>query len=183
VRIPERRFTVEGRGQLDVGRSYSSGSRAFESLEGEITGRWLAKARGEDLALASRLRGGVRFGDVPLDLLYELGVERDNDLWLRGHDATRDGRKGSAPLGRRYLLWNSEFDKSVYESGFFGLQLGPFFDSGAVADRSGLFGSRKWLFDTGIQAKVRLLGSVSVVLSYGRDLRNGKGLFYATTAR
>jgi hypothetical protein len=46
-----------------------------------------------------------------------------------------------------------------------------------------LFGSQKWLFDTGIQAKVRVLGNVSVVLSYGRDLRSGKGLFYATTTR
>jgi hypothetical protein len=120
---------------------------------------------------------------VPLDLLYELGVERDNDLWMRGHDGTVGGRKGNAPLGRRYVLWNSELNKNVYDSGFFRVQVGPFFDTGAIADSSGLFGSQKWLFDTGIQAKVRVLGSVSVVLSYGRDLRNGKGLFFATSTR
>jgi hypothetical protein len=120
---------------------------------------------------------------VPLDFLYELGVERDNDLWMRGHDGTVDGRKGNAPLGRRYVLWNSELSKNVYDSGFFRLQVGPFFDTGAVADSTGLFGSQKWLFDTGIQAKVRVLGSVSIVLLYGRDLRNGKGLFFATATR
>ena len=37
--------------------------------------------------------------------------------------------------------------------------------------------------DAGLEAKVRVLGSVSVVLSYGRDLRNGGGLFYVTSAR
>jgi len=110
-----------------------------------------------------------------------LGVERDNDLWLRGHPGTLDGRKGRAPLGRRYLLFNSELYKTVYDGPFFRVQLGPFFDTGAIADASKLFGSQKWLFDTGIQARVRVLGSVSVLLSYGRDLRSGTGAFYGTS--
>jgi len=183
VRIPERRFTLEGTGQIGGGRSYAAGLGEFGSLTGEVTARWLPRARGGDFEFVSQLRGGDTFGDVPLDLLYALGVERDNDLGMRGHDGTTDGRKGNAPLGRRYVLWNSEWSKNVYDSGLFRLQLGPFFDTGAAADPSGLFGSQKWLFDAGIQAKVRVLGSVSVVLSYGRDLRHGRGLFFATTAR
>ena len=182
-RIPERRFTVEGTGEVRGGRGYAAGLGAFGSVKGDLSARWLPKARGEDFEFVNRLRGGETFGDVPLDLLYGLGVERDNDLWMRGHDGTVGGRKGNAPLGRRYVLWNSELNKNVYDSGFFRVQVGPFLDTGAVADPSGLFGSQNWLFDTGVQAKVRVLGSVSVVLSYGRDLRNGKGLFYATTAR
>jgi hypothetical protein len=110
-----------------------------------------------------------------------LGVERDNDLWLRGHPGTLDGRKGRAPLGRRYLLLNAELNKTVYDGAFFRVQLGPFFDTGTIADPTGLFGSRRWLFDTGIQARLRVLGSVSVLLSYGRDLRSGTGVFYGTT--
>jgi hypothetical protein len=183
LRIPERRFTLEGTGEVRGGRTYGAGLGAFGALNGGLAAHWLPQARGEDFEFVSRLRGGARLGDVPLDLLYELGVERDNDLWMRGHDGTADGRKGNAPLGRRYVLWNSELTKNVYDSGFFRLQVGPFFDTGAVADSSGLFGSQKWLFDTGIQAKMRVLGSVSVVLSYGRDLRNGKGLFFATSTR
>jgi len=183
TRIPERRFTLEGTGEVRLGRSYSSGLGAFASLAGGMTARWLPKARGDDFALESKVRAGVTSGDVPFDFLSELGVERDNDLWMRGHDATIDGRKGGAPLGRRYFLWNSEFDKNVYDGGFLRVQLGPFFDSGAVADRTGLFGSQKWLFDAGIEAKVRVLGSVSLVVSYGRDLRNGKGLLFATSGR
>lgn len=183
LRIPERRFTVEGTGEVRGGRNYAAGLGAFGAVKGDVSARWLPKAQGEDFEFVSRLRGGDTFGDVPLDLLYELGVERDNDLWMRGHDGTVDGRKGNAPLGRRYILWNSELNKNVYDSGFFRVQVGPFFDTGAIADPRGLFGSQKWLYDTGVQAKVRVLGSVSIVLSYGRDLRNGKGLFYATTAR
>jgi hypothetical protein len=34
-----------------------------------------------------------------------------------------------------------------------------------------------------VQSKVRVLGSVTVILSYGRDLRGGKALFYGTTLR
>ena len=183
IRIPERRLTLEGSGEVRGGRGYATSLGAYGSLQGNLTARWLPKATGDDFEFITRLRGADTFGDVPLDMLYELGVERDNDLWMRGHDATTGGRKGAAPLGRRYVLFNSELNKTMYNGGFFHVQVGPFFDTGSVADPTGLFGSQKWLFDTGVQARLRVLGSVSVVLSYGRDLRNGKGLFFATSTR
>jgi hypothetical protein len=183
LRVPERRFTLDGQAEFRVGRNYGSGLGAFASLNGELKSRWLPQARGDDYEFLSRLRGGDTFGDVPLDQLFQLGVERDNGLWLRGHPGTLDGRKGRAPLGRRYLLLNSELYKTVYDAAFFRVQLGPFFDTGAIADPSGSFGSQKWLFDTGIQARLRVLGSVSVLLSYGRDLRSGTGTYYGTSVR
>ena len=130
-----------------------------------------------------RLRAGGTLGRVTLDDLFQLGIERDNDLWLRGHGGTSDGRKGAAPLGRRYFLANWEQDKNIYTNGIFTVKLGPFLDTGAIADSSGLFGSRKWLWDTGAQCKVRVLGRVTVVLSYGRDLRGGRNVFYGTVVR
>ena len=181
LRVPERRFTLDSQAEVRAGRNYGPGLGAFASVNSELKSRWLPKARGDDYEFLSRLRGGDTFGDVPLDQLFQLGVERDNDLWLRGHAGTRDGRKGRAPLGRRYLLLNSELYKTVYDGAFFRVQLGPFFDTGAIADPSTLFGSQKWLFDTGIQARVRVLGSISVLLSYGRDLRSGSGVFYGTS--
>jgi len=183
VRMPERRFTLDGQAEVRAGRNYAPGQGAFGGVKGELKSRWLPKARGDDYEFLSSLRGGEISGNVPLDELYQLGVERDNDLWLRGHSATTDGRKGRAPLGRRYLLLNSEVSKTLYDGAFFRVQLGPFFDTGAIADASGEFGSQKWLFDTGVQARIRVLGSVSVVLSYGRDLRNGTGIFYGTSLR
>lgn len=183
VRVPERRFTLDGKAEVRAGRNYAPGLGAFGGVKGELKSRWLPKARGDDYEFLSSLRGAEISGDVPLDELYQLGVERDNDLWLRGHSGTTDGRKGRAPLGRRYLLLSSEVSKTVYDGAFFRVQLGPFFDTGAIAAASGEFGSQKWLFDTGVQARIRVLGSVSVVLSYGRDLRNGAGVFYGTSFR
>ena len=183
IRIPERRFTLDGSAEVRAGRNYATGLGAFGSARGELKSCWLPRARGDDYQFVSTLRGGRAFADVSVDELYQLGVERDNDLWLRGHSGTLDGRKGNAPLGRRYVLVNSELNKTMYDSAFFRIQLGPFFDNGAVADPSGLFGSQKWLFDAGVQARIRVLGDVSVVLSYGRDLRHGRGVFYGTSVR
>jgi hypothetical protein len=117
---------------------------------------------------------------VPFDELFQLGIERDNDLWLRGHAGTSHGQKGAAPLGRRYFLANWETDKNVYGNGLVTVKLGPFVDTGAIADSSGWFGSRRWLWDTGAQCKIRVLGTMTVVLSYGRDLRGGHDVFYGT---
>ena len=109
-------------------------------------------------------------------------MERDTDRWMRPHVGTRDGRKGSAPLGRNYFLSNSEIDKNIYGNGLITLKLSPFLDSGKVTDPGGTLGSPKWLWDTGVQAKVRILG-VGMTFVYGKDLRTGNNAFYFTAGR
>ena len=109
-------------------------------------------------------------------------MERDNDLWMRAHVGTHDGRKGSAPLGQRYFLENAEFDKIVYSNGLITVKASPFLDSGKITDTSNNLGSREWMWDTGVQAKLRVLG-VGVVFVYGKDLRTGNNVFYFSTAR
>jgi tetratricopeptide (TPR) repeat protein len=183
VRLPERRFTIESSAEARVGREFTSSAESFGMLRGSLSARWFPRANGDDYQMEAQLRGGDTFGPVPFDELFQLGIERDNDLWLRGHAGTSGGRKGAAPLGRRYFLANWSLDKNVYENGFFTVKLGPFLDNGAIADSSGLFGSRRWLWDTGAQCKVRILGAVTVVLSYGRDLRGGRNVFYGTALR
>jgi hypothetical protein len=183
LRVPERRLTVDSSAEARVGRQFNSAVGSFGTLRGSLTAHWLPQAKGDDYEMEAQLRGGDTFGRVPLDELFQLGIERDNDLWLRGHAGTEGGRKGAAPLGRRYVLMNWSVDKNVYGNGFFNVKLGPFVDNGAIADSSGLFGSRQWLVDTGVQCKVRLLGSITVVLSYGRDLRGGRDAFYGTVLR
>ena len=108
-----------------------------------------------------------------------MGLERDNDLWMRGHIGTRRGRKGSAPLGRNYFLSNWEVDKNVYGNGIFTVKIGPFLDSGKITDASPALGSRQWLWDVGAQAKVRVFG-IGVAFSYGKDLRSGNNAFYVS---
>jgi hypothetical protein len=111
-----------------------------------------------------------------------LGLERDNDLPLRAHIGTRDGRKGSAPLGRRYFLSNFEINKNLYSNGLIAFRLAPFLDTGKITDPTSGLGSQKWLWDVGAQMKVRVLG-VGFTFTYGKDLRSGNNAFYLSAAR
>jgi tetratricopeptide (TPR) repeat protein len=177
LRVPERRLVVESHGASELARIWSQPSQSFAKLRGELDSQWLPRARGDDYKVQSRIGVGKTFGNEPFDELFMLGLERDNDLWLRAHIGTRDGIKGSAPLGRSYFLSNWEMDKNLYNNGLLGLKLGPFVDTGKMFDTTAALATPKWLCDTGAQAKVEVLG-VGVVFSYGKDLRSGNNAFY-----
>lgn len=179
ARVPERRFIV-GTGVLtELGRIWSQPSQAFAKLQGSLETKWSPQLSGDDYEMQGKIRAGKTFGQSPFDELFVLGVERDNDLWLRAHSGTRDGRKGSAPLGRSYFLSNWELDKNVYSNGLITLKLGPFLDTGKILDSSTSRASQRWLWDVGAQAKVRVLG-LGIAFSYGKDLRSGNDAFYVS---
>jgi tetratricopeptide (TPR) repeat protein len=178
-RWPERRLTLDSDVSSQAGRIWSQPTHSFEKLQGSARLHWFPKAQGDDYEVQHSIRAGKTFGDVPFDELFMLGLERDNDLWMRGHIGTRDGRKGSAPLGQNYFLSNWEADKNVYHNGIFTVKLGPFLDTGKITDPVPGLGSHKWLWDLGAQAKVRVFG-VGVAFSYGKDLRSGNNAFYIT---
>jgi hypothetical protein len=180
LRVPERRFTLDSQVEARAGREFATGLGSLVTTRGSLVAHWFPRAKGDDYEMRGQIRAGATAGKVSLDELFQLGVERDNDLWLRGHAGDTDGRKGAAPLGRRYLLANWQMDKNVYENGLFAVKFGPFLDSGAIADSSGLFGSGRWQWDSGLQCRVRILGGVTAVFSYGFNLRGGKGVFYGT---
>jgi tetratricopeptide (TPR) repeat protein len=180
IRFPDRRFTLDSSAEARIGREFVNNVGSFGTVRGGLKADWLPQAKGDDYEMQTQIRGGETFGQVPFDELFQLGVERDNDLWLRGTPGTSGGRKGAAPLGRRYFLTNWEMDKNVYANGFFTVKLGPLFDTGAIADSSGLFGSQRWLVDAGAQCKIRILGAMTVVLFYGRDLRGERNVWYGT---
>jgi hypothetical protein len=98
---------------------------------------------------------------------------------MRGHIATRQGRKGAAPLGRDYFLSNWELDKNIFHLPLVKLKAGPFVDTGAIRSNEPVLGSHKWLWDTGLQLKAQGFGR-EVVLSYGKDLRSGNNAVYIT---
>jgi tetratricopeptide (TPR) repeat protein len=182
LRVPEHRFALDTAASSQLARIWAQPAQAFAKLQGSLQAHWFPQAEGDDYEARSQIRAGATTGRPPFDELSMLGMERDNDLWMRAHIGTRDGRKGSAPLGRRYWLSNSEIDKNVYSNGLITAQLGPFLDTGKITDPSGHLGSRKWLWDTGAQAKLRVLG-VGVTLVYGKDLRTGNNAFYFTAGR
>jgi hypothetical protein len=175
--MPEKRFTVEGGISSQAARLWSQPEESFEKLQGSLEWHWFPQSEGDDYEMRQQFRAGKTFGTVPFDELFMLGLERDNDLPLRGHIGTRDGRKGSAPLGRDYFLSTWEADKNVYRNGVLTMKLGPLLDTGKITDPSPSLGSHKWLWDIGAQAKLRVFGA-GVVFSYGKDLRSGNNAFY-----
>ncbi|HWG57468.1 MAG TPA: tetratricopeptide repeat protein [Candidatus Acidoferrales bacterium] len=182
--IPQRRLTGTASGSAAAGRMFAGSLGAYGRTQESAELDWLPREQGDDYEMRVRIRAGQTFGRVPFDELFTLGVERDdNDLWLRGIPATHDGRKGNAPKGRNYVLWNWEDDKIVHQGAFFEVRIGPFLDAGRISDPSGVFGSRGWLWDPGVQLKIRVLDAVSVALSYGHDMRSGQNTFFGATGR
>jgi tetratricopeptide (TPR) repeat protein len=182
LRIPEKNLTITASANADLGRLFAPGFGTFQRVGGSVEMRWLPSG-GRKYELRSGLRSAKTFGPVPLDELFMLGLERDIDLPLAAHIGTDSGKKGNAPLGRAYFLTNLEFSRTVYTNAFLNVKLGPILDTGRISDPSGVFGSRKWLVDTGAQLRIGILGSATLVLSYGKDLRGGRNALYATALR
>jgi tetratricopeptide (TPR) repeat protein len=176
--VPEKRLTATASAAAETGRIWSQAGGVFFKPQGSLALHWFPRAEGDDLEMQQQIRVGDILGDLPFDELFMLGLERDNNLPMRAHLGERDGRKGSAPLGRRYFLSNWEIDKNLYSNGLITAKLGPFIDTGHITDRSSPIGTQSWMWDAGVQAKLSTLG-VKFVLSYGRDLRAGRGAFYA----
>jgi tetratricopeptide (TPR) repeat protein len=177
LRLPEKRFTVTAEVTSDAGRVWTAPSQSFARLQASLAPHWFPQARGDDFETTWKLQTGRTWGETPFDELFVLGLDRDNSLLLRGHAATRRGRKGRAPLGRDYFLTNWETYKNLYKNGILSLKMGPFFDSGRMT--GGLASvTEPWLYDAGVQATIAVFG-VGVTISYGRDFRNGRNVFYA----
>jgi tetratricopeptide (TPR) repeat protein len=183
IRFPERRFSLDGDATGEAGKFFTDPLGKYGRLQGSLAANWFPRAQGDDYQTSSMLRAGKTFGQVPFDDLVMLGFDRDNDLWMRGHNGLMNGQKGNAPLGRDYVLSNSDVEKVMFHDAFVQVQVGPFLDTGDIYDPSQFFGSPKWLTDTGLQATVKLLGNFSFVLGYGKDLRSGANTFYSTVSR
>jgi hypothetical protein len=181
VDIPEHRFTIDGAVSSEFARLWSTPPHLYEKLQGSAVARWYPQAQGDRYEARQQLRAGRTFGSAPFDELYMLGVERDNDLWLRGSIGTRDGRKGSSPLGSNYLLSNSDFERRLYSNGLITLKAGPWVDIGHAGAATAGLAPRQWLLSVGIAARVNVLGT-GVVFTWGRDLRTGSNAFYGTLA-
>jgi tetratricopeptide (TPR) repeat protein len=177
--LPEHRFSLTAGASSEFGRLWSGPPRLFQKSQGSLLVHWFPQAQGDRYEAVQQLRAGHTFGAAPFDELFMLGVERDNALWLRGHIGTRDRQKGSAPLGYNYLLSNSDFYRRIYSNGLFTFQAGPLFDIGRMSAPTSGLSTQQWLFDTGVEAKLTVLGT-GVVVTYGRDLRNGTNAFYGT---
>lgn len=173
---PERRFVVNSGASFSAARLWASGD--FAKLQGSLTLHWLPQHSGKKYELQDTSRAGRTFGSPPFDELLTLGVLGDTDLLMKAHIATRDGKKGSAPLGRNYFLSNFEATRNFSIVSVTNIKVGPFVDTGKIYDPITTLGSQKWLWDVGLEAKVDLFG-FGVTFSYGHDLRAGHNAFVA----
>jgi hypothetical protein len=155
--ISWRQLSVSGSLSGALGRMFEDGAPLFGKVEAGIDANWRS--------LAARFRAGAVSGAAPFDELFTLGVDRDTEHWLRGRSATRDGKKGSGPIGRSFALASIEWLPAVWQAGFVTLYAGPFIDAGRAW--SGPSPS-SWLADPGLQAAVRLPGGPSVTVSWSR---------------
>jgi hypothetical protein len=130
---------------------------------------WLPQSRGRDYETRMAFRAGGIYGDAPFDELFSIGLDRDSDLRLRAHPATRDGRKGAGVISPRYVLFNSEIAKKIVDWGFVTLKLAPFAD---VA-RAG-----KSYVDGGVDFRVSIASALTVSLSLGHDFMSGRNVFF-----
>lgn len=182
LRVPEHRFTLTAGANSLLARLWSSPPELYEKLQGFTALKWFPQAESETWKIEQRLRAGTTFGKPPFDELYELGVERDNDLWFRGIVATRDGRKGSGPLATRYFLSNSDLMRRFYDNGLFSISAGPLLDLARAAAPTNDLAPRSWMISTGASARLTVLGT-SVVFTYGRNLRSGTNVIFATVTK
>jgi hypothetical protein len=169
---PEKRLTADLTGASEIARLFTDPGGLFAREQVSTVVRRLPQARGDDYETVMRAGAGWASKRTPFDELFSLGLERDNDLALRGHLGTRGGKKGSGPIGRRYILTNFELYKRVYRGDWLTLDAGPALDTGRVNEG-------EFQIDAGAVVRLRILGSFGIVLSYARDLRGGRGAFYS----
>jgi hypothetical protein len=182
LRYAERRLHVDSSVAVRTGRNFSRASSRLLGIEFDSAARWFPQQRDDTYAVSARVRAGALSGRVPLDELYITAMERDNDLWLRGHAGTRHGKKGNAPMGTRFAAAQTEILRRLVTVPFLRIDAGPFLDVANVGGVPGL-GSRGWLYDTGAQAVLTTLGAFRFSVIYGRDIRNGGNVLYTAVSR
>lgn len=182
LRLPQYRFTLTGGASSEFARRISGNSLASGNIQGWTTARWLPGIEGQRWEFRDQLRAGKIFGSLPFDDLFVLGMDRDDtNLWMRGHIATRDGRKGSSPVGDAYFLSNTDVLRRVYGNGLLSIQAGPLLDVGKMTAPTAGLSNGEWLADAGVEARLTVLHT-TVVLSWGHDLRSGANAFWGTVA-
>ncbi|MCC6262180.1 MAG: hypothetical protein IT169_01275 [Bryobacterales bacterium] len=177
-RNPFRRITATASGAGSFERYLATGSNIYRA-EGAITLTWQPAANGDDGRTRLRVAAGALRGQPALPELFNIGMERDGGIPLRGHIGTQHGHKGSALYGDRYLASNLEVSKTLARLGVVTLSVAPFLDVAWVRDAQGRYGSRRTQFDAGLQWIAATPGGTEIRLSYAWDLRNRRQSFYA----
>lgn len=184
--VPEHRLEVSSWGAFTAARLFAS---RFPSrlvvTRGGFAASWYPQASGETWKLSAQTQAGREFGRVPVDQLFQLGMERDTDtgLWLRGVLSAAHGRKGTGLLGREYGIAQFTLERTLFHIPFVTLSTGPFVDLGKAWNNGIGVSDAPFTSDAGLQMNVRTIGGVALTLVYGRNFKTGRGAFYSAVSR
>jgi hypothetical protein len=178
VNLPERSLTVDAGATAELSRLFATGGGLYSRSQIYLLGRWIPDGR-RLWDVSSRLSAARIFGGAPFDELYSLGRERDDGIQLRGHVSTMNGKKGRSQIGNQYALANIDVLRQVWKPALFALDAGPLLDIGRMGHELPVPGITpgRIQVDAGLQVRFRLPNNMSVVFSYARDLRGGRGAF------
>jgi len=177
IRAPLRRIVTTISGEASVMR-FPGLQRTAGQQRVRLQTTWDPQAKGRDGRVSWSLHAGATQGNLPLTELYQIGLERDGAVPLRGHVGTYNGHKGSALYGDRYAVMNVEVEKQLIQAGLWHLRLVPFADAGWVRDAAGPYGARKLQFDAGVQLVAATASGTELRLSYGWNFRQKRSAFY-----
>jgi hypothetical protein len=166
IQVPERRFAVDSSASMETGRTFEANSARFTRIESAVRARF-APARDDRYQIDAVLQAGKALGSPPFDELFAVGMDRDQRLWLRGHHPMRK---------RSYVVSNWDLQRKFYQGTLLGVSVGPFLDSGLAS------GEDRSLWDAGLQLRLTVLGGIRFDISWGRDLRSGRSLFFTNTS-
>ena len=177
-RARARRISLDAQTRLRLGRAWDAEAGRYARFDQRARLEWIPVRKGDAWRVEAEAAAGAIAGLAPFDQLYILGVERDNDLWVRGIPGARDGRKGAAPLGDRFWLVNLGFDRRLFRVGFLETRAGPFLDLGRITDSRDRLGAPETLLTAGVAVRLRIFGMVGATVFIGRDFRAGRTHWY-----
>jgi len=166
-------------------RPFKESLGPFGSIGGSVRADWHPHAKGDDDSIHVNVRCANLSGTVPLDQLFELGLDRDSTLWLawpRRDDRRKKGARSSGPSLRidQFGLRKRSFMTADFFACWRETISGH--PAGLPTIRQSLATHGGWLTREQ-QVKLRVLGVFRSHCPYGRDLRNGRGAFFGTTER
>ncbi len=182
---PERRIRADSWFSLDAGHVFSDSPSRLLKSTAAIDTTWTPQSKGDKYRVQWQISGGAAVGNLPVNQLFELGMERDNpaEFWFRGIAGTFAGRKGSAPLVKQFALMQTDVDRRIFELPLIRLDAGPFFDT-TVLGKSALDRIHSGpMAASGLEAQVKTFGNIKFRFVYGRDFQTGRGVFYSAVSR
>ena len=130
------------------------------------------------------VKGGNVWGRLPVQDYFMLGIDSETVDPLRAHLASDQGSYGRGPMGTGFVLVNSDVERRIATAPVLNVPIHAelFFDAAKLFDRNRILEQQGWLFDVGVAARI-LLSDADLVVLYGRNLSEGKGVLTAYIER